>query len=120
MFRDSCPVVGGIHYLRKGNAGRNILPGPGLENFDFSVIKNTHVKRLSESFVVQFRAEFFNLFNRANFLPPTDNQTIMDPSIPGFGITPADPTTAIISGAGALTKTSTTSRQIQGALKLIW
>jgi hypothetical protein len=116
----SAPVVGGIHYLRKGNAGRNILPGPGLENFDFSVIKNTHVKRLSESFVVQFRAEFFNLFNRANFLPPTDNQTIMDPSIPGFGITPADPTTAIISGAGALTKTSTTSRQIQGALKLIW
>jgi hypothetical protein len=116
----SSPVVGGIHYLRKGNAGRNILPGPGLEDFDFSVIKNTHVKRISESFLVQFRAEFFNLFNRSNFLPPTDNETIMDPSIPGFGITPADPTTAIIPLAGAITRTATASRQIQFALKLVW
>ena len=112
--------VNGVPYLRLGTAGRNILPGPGLENFDFSLIKNTHVPRVSESFNVQFRAEFFNIFNRSNFEPPLDNHTIMDASIPGFGIVPANPATAIISGAGAIDKTATTSRQIQFALKVIW
>ena len=69
---------------------------------------------------MQFRAEFFNIFNRSNFEPPLDNHTIMDASIPGFGIIPANPATAIISGAGAIDKTATTSRQIQFALKVIW
>ena len=44
----------------------------------------------------------------------------MDASVPGFGIVPANPATAIISGAGAIDKTATTSRQIQFALKVIW
>jgi hypothetical protein len=92
--------VNGVPYLRLGNSGRNILPGPGLENFDFSLIKNTHVPRISESFNVQFRAELFNLFNRSNFEPPIDNATILDASIPGFGIVPANPATAIVSGGG--------------------
>lgn len=50
-----------------GNAGRNILPGPGWVNFDLSVIKNTHV---TESLNLQFRAEIFNLFNHPNFFNP--------------------------------------------------
>jgi hypothetical protein len=112
--------VGGTYYVRYGNAGRNILPGPGLEDLDFSVIKNTHVPRISESFNVQFRAELFNVSNRSNFLPPVDNNVILDPSVAGFGIVPADPATDRVSGAGAIDKTATTSRQIQFALKIIW
>jgi hypothetical protein len=110
----------GIPYLRFGNAGRNELWGPGLQTFDFSVIKNTYVHRISESFNLQFRAELFNVFNRPNFLAPIDNETIFDPSIPGFGISPANLSAATISGAGAIDRTTTTSRQIQFGLKLIW
>ena len=46
-----------------GNAGRNILDGPGYKNINFSVVKNTALK---ESVKLQFRAEFFNLFNHVN------------------------------------------------------
>jgi len=91
-----------------GNAGRNSLIGPGLLNFDFSLFKNNHIKRISENFNVQFRAEFFNIFNRANFASPTDNFTLFDQ------------TGASVSGAGLIDSTSTTAREIQVALKLIW
>src|SRR5262245_16928476 len=50
-----------------GTAGRNILIAPGINNWDFSVFKNTSV---GERLNVQFRAEFFNLFNHAQFGPP--------------------------------------------------
>jgi hypothetical protein len=91
-----------------GNAGRNSLPGPGLVNFDFSIFKNNYIKRISENFNVQFRAEFFNVFNRPNFLPPNDNVTIFDQ------------TGAPVPGAGLIDATSTTAREIQFALKLMW
>jgi hypothetical protein len=110
----------GVPYLRYGDAGRNELRGPGLVNMDFSIIKNTHITKISETANLQFRAEFFNIFNRANFFPPTDTETLFDPSIPGFGISPANPASAIIPGAGAIDQTTTPSRQIQFALKLIW
>jgi hypothetical protein len=51
-----------------GNAGRNILRGPGFAQVDFSVFKNT---KLTETSSVQFRAEIFNLFNHANFADPS-------------------------------------------------
>ena len=115
-------VVNGVNYLRFGDAGRNIIYGPGLQNLDFSLIKNTHIRSISETFNVQFRAEFFNILNRANFSPPVDNTNIFDPSVLGFGITPANPATSLdaVSGAGAIDSTTTTSRQLQFALKLIW
>ena len=47
-----------------GNAGRNILSGPGSSSVNVSAIKNTVVK---EGLTVQFRAEIFNLLDRANF-----------------------------------------------------
>ncbi len=47
-----------------GNSGRNILDGPGYQNFNVSLVKNSDLK---ESLKLQFRAEFFNLFNRPNF-----------------------------------------------------
>jgi hypothetical protein len=91
-----------------GNLGRNSVIGPGLSKLDFSVFKNNHLKRISEDFNVQFRAEIFNILNRANFSSPTDNMNVLD----GSGAT--------VGGAGLLTTTQTTSRQIQFALKLIW
>jgi hypothetical protein len=94
----------------RGNAGRNILVGPGLSELDFSVLKNNYIKRISENFNVQFRAECFNILNRANFAPPVtpDNTDIFDSTGASTGV------------AGLLTSTKTTSREIQFAVKLIW
>jgi hypothetical protein len=94
----------------RGNAGRNILIGPGTSVLDFSVFKNNAVKKISENFNVQFRAEFFNILNHANFAVPItpDNTDIFDS------------TGAANPAAGLLTSTTTTSREIQFALKLVW
>lgn len=54
-----------------GNAGRNILIGPGLLNFDFSLQKNTPLPLGGVQ--LQFYANFFNLFNRDNFSNPRVN-----------------------------------------------
>ena len=93
---------------RIGNAGRNSLIGPGLSNLDLSLVKNNLIKRISESFNIQFRAEFFNLLNHTNFSPPVVNNTLFGAS--GVPIT----------SAGLITTTSTSSRQVQFALKIIW
>jgi hypothetical protein len=93
----------------RGNLGRNVVIGPGLSKLDFSVFKNNYIRRISESFNAQFRAEIFNIFNRANFGSPTDNLVVFDQN----GV----PQTTT---AGLLTSTQTTSRQIQFAIKLIW
>ena len=50
-----------------GNAGRNILEGPGFQNVNASLLKNT---RITERVNLQFRAEAFNLFNHPNFNLP--------------------------------------------------
>jgi hypothetical protein len=91
----------------RGNAGRNILTGPGLVNLDYSLVKNNHI---TESLNLQFRAEFFNLLNRANFQVP--------PLVAGTDI--FDSTGAPNPNAGLLTSTTTSSRQIQLGAKLIW
>jgi hypothetical protein len=58
-----------------GNVGRGVLTGPGLFNWDFSLHKNTPLGFLGEAGNLQFRAEFFNILNRANFVnnPPNGN-----------------------------------------------
>lgn len=47
-----------------GNSGRNILDGPSFKNVNFSIVKNTAIR---EAATIQFRTEFFNLFNHPNF-----------------------------------------------------
>ena len=85
-----------------GNLGRDNLTGPGLATWDMSMLKDTSLHgRLN----LQFRAEIFNLLNRANFNTP--NLVVFTPS----GVSPT---------AGVITSTSTTSRQIQFGLKLLW
>jgi Carboxypeptidase regulatory-like domain/TonB dependent receptor-like, beta-barrel/TonB-dependent Receptor Plug Domain len=91
-----------------GNSGRNTLVGPGLLNVDFSVFKNNYVPRISEAFNIQFRAEFFNLMNHPNFQAPIKTSAVLN----------VDGTRA--GEAGQITETSTTSRQIQFGLKVIW
>ncbi|MGH9849988.1 MAG: TonB-dependent receptor domain-containing protein, partial [Blastocatellia bacterium] len=54
---------------RFGSLGRNVVIGPGFNNTDFSIIKNT---KFGESMRVQFRAEIFDLFNHANFGQPVN------------------------------------------------
>jgi len=95
-----------------GNAGRNSVIGPRLVNFDMSLVKNTHVPRISETFNVQFRVEVFNIFNHANFNAPVSSTGCCNAVFNPDG-TPA-------TGAGLITSTATTSRQMQLALKLIW
>ena len=51
----------------EGNARRRFFHGPGINNFDFALLKDT---RITERFDLQFRGEFFNLFNHAQFLTP--------------------------------------------------
>lgn len=96
----------------RGNAGRNNMVGPGLTNLDFSIFKNNYIRRISENFNIQFRAEFFNILNRANFAQPElslGNTDIFDAN--------GNPATTT---AGLLTSTVTDSREIQFALKVIW
>ncbi len=85
-----------------GNLGRDTLTGPGLATWDISMLKNT---TLHDRLNLQFRAELFNLLNRANFNTP--NLVVFTPS----GVSPT---------AGVITSTSTTSRQIQFGMKLLW
>ncbi|MGA9801656.1 MAG: carboxypeptidase regulatory-like domain-containing protein [Terriglobales bacterium] len=85
-----------------GNTGRNPLTGPGLVNTDFSIFKNNSLKWISESANIQFRAEFFNIFNRVNFAPPLDHYAISDPAF------------------GQIDRTQTFSRQIQFGLKILF
>ncbi len=91
-----------------GNIGRDTFNGPGLATWDISALKSI---RLRENQRLQFRAEVFNLLNRSNFNTPN---LITDVLLPGS-------TTPVQSpSAGLITSTSTTSRQIQFGLKLLW
>jgi hypothetical protein len=86
-----------------GSLGRNVVIGPGFQNVDFSVLKNT---RLTESVRVQFRAEFFDLFNHANFGQP--------------GRVAGTAAFGQITNTRFPTGDSGSSRQVQFALKLIF
>lgn len=55
-----------------GNANRRFFPGPGLNNWDFALNKFT---RINERMRVEFRTEFFNAFNHAQFVNPLGNVT---------------------------------------------
>jgi hypothetical protein len=98
------PSAGGFY----GNLGRDTFIGPGLATWDFSVLKDT---RIRERLTLQFRAELFNLLDRANFNTP--NLIVFTPP------TASNPT-GLSGTAGAITSTSTTARQVQFGLKLLW
>jgi hypothetical protein len=102
------PVIPGTCSNLLGNVGRNSVIGPGLIDLDFSLFKNNRISRISDTFNVQIRAEVFNLLNHSNFDAPIDNSTLFNQDGSPVG------------GAGRIDSTSTTSRQIQFGLKIIW
>ncbi|HEX5483668.1 MAG TPA: carboxypeptidase-like regulatory domain-containing protein [Terriglobia bacterium] len=87
-----------------GDVGRDTLIGPGVRNVDVSLMKDT---TLSEKLRIQFRAEFFNICNTPNFNTPNLIVFTSALGVPS-------------SAAGVITSTSTSARQIQFGLKLIW
>ncbi len=87
-----------------GNFGRDALTGPGLSELDLSVLKNT---RFSERITLQLRGDVFNIANHPNFSTP---------NLVVFNSATAPPS----GSAGVITSTSTSSRQLQLAAKLIW
>jgi hypothetical protein len=91
-----------------GNAGRNILRGPGLGTCDFSVLRSF---RLGEEKKLEFRAEMFNIFNRANFDIPR-----RDLASSSFGqvFNTVQPIAGLASGGPG------EPREIQLGLRLSW
>src|ERR1700694_5100900 len=104
----TCPNI-------RGNLARNMIIGPGLFNLDFSVVKNNYIPKISESFNIQFRAEFFISLNRANFAAPT-----LSVNQGGGALQVISSTGQPVPGFGRNTSTQTPARQIQLALKVIW
>jgi outer membrane receptor protein involved in Fe transport len=88
-----------------GDLGRNIMRGPGYVDTDFGVLKNT---RINERFNLQFRAELFNIFNHANFAPPSG-------TIYNAGVVPTPNATGT-----QLTSIVGNARQTQFSMKLIF
>lgn len=86
-----------------GYLGRNVIVGPGFSNIDFSVVKNT---KLDETRELQFRAEVFDVFNRANFGQP--------------GRVVGSATFGQITNTRFPTGDSGSSRQLQFGLKFIF
>jgi hypothetical protein len=80
-----------------GDLPRNIYTGPSWWNADYSLLKDTH---LAERLNMQFRAEFFNIFNHPTFNTPT--------SVIGNG------------SFGLSTATQTSERQIQFGSRLMF
>jgi hypothetical protein len=93
----------------RGNVGRNTLIGPGLLNTDFSIFKNNYIRKIFETFDIQFRGELCNVLNRTNFVPPNANQLEVINSAGQY-----------INGFERMTATQTPARQIQFALNAIW
>lgn len=89
-----------------GNAGRDVLTGPGLVDWDFSLIRRF---RLAETKSLEFRAEVFNILNHANFTVPDAN--VADPNF-GKIFNTVQPIAGIASGGPG------DPREIQFALKL--
>ena len=94
-------------------AGRNSIVGPNLFNVDFSVHKYFAVTKISEAFKVQFRAEFFNILNHANFEAPLDFNGASNAQIINSDGTDAHT-------GGLQQPLVVLPRDIQFALKVIW
>jgi carboxypeptidase family protein/TonB-dependent receptor-like protein len=94
-----------------GNASRNSLRGPKLYSFDMTFTKLTPI---NERFRTEFRVEAFNLFNRANFAPPNAVNNIIFLGVGGNGVPIPN------QNFGQLSRTVTSSRQLQFGLKLLW
>ena len=93
----------------RGNTGRNTLIGPGLENLDFSIVKNNHIKRISESFNIQ-----------GGILQHPEPCQLYVPDLGSGNDNIFDGSGTVSPTAGLLTHVTTDPREIQFALKVVW
>jgi len=102
FIRINVPGGTGPNQERFGTLGRDTFRGPGFHNFDMAMVKDTSFGKRGnrELGVLEFRAEFFNVFNIVNFGLPSN--------------------TVRGSGFGTISHTTGSSRQIQFSLKLIY
>ncbi len=100
-FETNCYTPPGSREI--GNLARNTLMGPGAITWDPALFKKFQV---TERINLEFRAEMFNVLNRANYGPPASSL-----------YTAAG---APVAGVGIINGTTTSSRQIQFALKLLF
>jgi hypothetical protein len=102
FFQIPINVPGGTgpNHGRFGTLGRSTFRGPGFRDFDLALIKDTAFghRGNGELAILQFRAEFFNIFNEVNFGLPSN-------IVRG-------------SGFGVISRTAGPSRQIQFSLKV--
>jgi hypothetical protein len=108
-----------------GNSARGSLRGPGLVNLDFSANKDFKFAKLGEQGLVEFRAEVFNIVNHTNYANP--NATIWTAAgsalsgVPQGGqIGSGAAGLAPFATAGQISGTTTNSRQVQFALKVVF
>lgn len=92
-----------------GNFAREGLYGPSLFDLDFAVLKSTKIR---ENVNLQFRAEFFNIFNHTNLSLPI--MTLYT------GTASATSTLGRVSNSGQILQDAVPSREIQFGLKLIF
>src|SRR6185436_13725561 len=92
-----------------GNAGRNILTGPSYAMSSVSLVKNTRVGALGSGGQLQLRLELFNLLNRPNFATP--DRVVF---------AAASATESPLPTAGRITRTVTSSRQVQLGAKILF
>jgi hypothetical protein len=119
LYFDPCgfqlPIAGSL-----GDVGRDSLYGPGLSNVDFSLIKDTPLK-FREGAALEFRAEFFDIFNHPNFAAPG----ITGSNVAGIalGTSNTPPLSAGVlssSTSPGSASTLTAAREVQLALKLLF
>ncbi len=103
--KNQCFAVPQVGLL--GNAGRNILTGPGVLELDGSVFKNIQVPRVGDRIKVQFRAEAFNLLNHVNYANPGATDVF-------------DSNNSPLSTSGQITGTTTPPRELQFGVKVLF
>jgi hypothetical protein len=97
------------------NIGKNSITGPHFVNMDFSIHKVFPITRISEAFNIQFRAEFFDIANHANFVPPQPNS-----GDGNSGILKPNGSPAGLGFISAYANAQQPSREIQFGLKVNW
>jgi hypothetical protein len=96
------------------------MRGPGITNLDFSVTKDTALRFLGEGGKLQFRAEFFNILNKANFATPALGGTNQNSAGILFAGATTTTTENPLPTAGIITNTATSARQVQLSLRLVF
>ena len=92
----------------RGNLGRNVLTGPGQLSMSLTVFKNNYIRSFSDVFNIQFRAEFFNIFNHPNISAPLENKNVFDSK------------GNRLASTGLAESTQGGPRNIQFAVRVIW